>query len=436
VIHADGWAPAPARTIRTLARSIAVMALVPAALLLAPAPAMAQISTPDALGIAKALVVEGTPITGASWVAQPPTTNGVASGISNLTIGDFFTTGPTFAIMTTGDVHSADLPNEFPSTTTRLGGASVHGGSDLDVSILKIDLSVAANQNCLRFDFKFFTEEYPDFAGTQYNDAFIAELDSTTWKAPDTTDAVDAPNNFAFGTNHQPITLNSQFGGPMPAAPTTTTYDGATPTLTAATPITAGAHSVYLSIFDRKDDAVDSAVFLDNLFLGSAANPSTQCKAGAQPKLNKITVQPASATKEVGGTHSVTATAFGSNGEVVKDAAIGFEVGGANVAKGASTTDANGQATFTFAGTHAGNDLVVAYYDANNNGVRDVMEVDGSASVSWTAAPAATTPVGFPGLPVTGGPVGLIAGVGAGAIVLGVAGYILIRRRRVRFVAE
>jgi len=412
------------------------MALVPAAVLLAPVPAMAQIDTPNAFGIAKALVVDGTAMTGASWVAQPPTTDGVASGISNLTIGEFFTTGPTFAIMTTGDVHSADLPNDFPNTTTRLGGGSVHGGSDRDVSILKIDFLVPANQNCLRFDFKFFTEEYPDFTGTQYNDAFIAELDSTTWKAPDTTDAVDAPNNFAFGTNHQPITLNSQFGGPMPAAPSTTTYDGATPTLTAATPITPGAHSVYLSIFDRADDAVDSAVFLDNLFIGSIANPSAQCKAGAQPKLNKITVQPASATKEIGGTHSVTATASGTDGEVIKDAAIGFEVDGANVAKGASTTDANGAATFTYAGTHAGGDRIVAYYDANNNGVREGLEVSGTANVTWTAAPAATTPVGFPGLPVTGGPVGLIAGVGAGAIVLGVAGYLLIRRRRVRFVAE
>ncbi len=41
--------------------------------------------------------------------------------------------------------------------------------------------------NCLSFNFKFYSEEYPDFVGQSYNDAFIAELDTSDW----TTSSLD-----------------------------------------------------------------------------------------------------------------------------------------------------------------------------------------------------------------------------------------------------
>ena len=58
-----------------------------------------------------------------------------------------------------------------------------------------------------------------------------------------------------------------------------TTYDGATPLLSASTPVTTGAHSVYFSIFDQGDRISDSAVFLDRLRLSSVAAGS--CTEGA-----------------------------------------------------------------------------------------------------------------------------------------------------------
>jgi hypothetical protein len=61
-----------------------------------------------------------------------------------------------------------------------------------------------------------------------------------------------------------------------------TTYDGATALLTAATPVSPGAHTLYLSIFDQGDTAWDSAAFVDNLRIGFAANPQ-DCAQGAQP---------------------------------------------------------------------------------------------------------------------------------------------------------
>ena len=60
-----------------------------------------------------------------------------------------------------------------------------------------------------------------------------------------------------------------------------TTYDGATPALTAATPISPGMHSIYLSIFDQGDGVYDSAVFLDNLRFGRVAEVDRDCRPGA-----------------------------------------------------------------------------------------------------------------------------------------------------------
>ncbi|NMM31812.1 MAG: SGNH/GDSL hydrolase family protein [Cellulomonas sp.] len=59
------------------------------------------------------------------------------------------------------------------------------------------------------------------------------------------------------------------------------TFDGATPMLTAATPVSPGAHSLYLSIFDQGDHVLDSAVIIDILRLGTVGNVATDCHPGA-----------------------------------------------------------------------------------------------------------------------------------------------------------
>ncbi|MBX3027968.1 hypothetical protein KF840_24000 [bacterium] len=50
--------------------------------------------------------------------------------------------------------------------------------------------------------------------------------------------------------------------------------------LTASTPITSGAHSLYLSIFDQGDNVFDSAVFVDRLVVGTASPGG--CEPGAK----------------------------------------------------------------------------------------------------------------------------------------------------------
>ena len=99
--------------------------------------------------------------------------------------------------------------------------------------ILKIDLNVPAGVNCLSsFDFRYLSEEYPEFVGSAFNDAFIAELDNSTWTTNGSD--IDAPNNFAFDPANNEISINAAGVTSMTSGfAVGTTYDGATPRLRA-----------------------------------------------------------------------------------------------------------------------------------------------------------------------------------------------------------
>ena len=149
------------------------------------------------------------------------------------------------------------------------------------MSILKIDLDVPPLANCLSIDFRFLSDEYPEWVGGDFNDGFIAELDNSTWTTSGAT--ITAPDNFAFDPSSSLISINGAGATSMTAGNAAgTTYDGATPLLSASTPITPGAHSLYLSIFDVNDRGIDSAVFLDRLVLSTTdapgpASPARRC---------------------------------------------------------------------------------------------------------------------------------------------------------------
>lgn len=428
---------------RLVVRLIAVSALVPAAIMLVTPAAFAAISSPAAPAVAAAIKAAGTVTTGASWVSAPAT--GTPSGVSDAPLAGFPTEGSTFAILTNGDVNSADdaPPSTHTGTTTNLHGANVRGDTDFDVSVLKIDFTVGERMNCVRFDFRFLSEEYPEFLKSTYNDAFIAEVDQSDWTTSGS--AITAPHNIAFDPSNKPISINAVGDTSMTPGPSDTTYDGATPILSAGQEVAPGAHSLYLSIFDQGDHLADSAVFVDNLVVGFAPDPSVQCKKGAAPKKAAVTLAPPTASKPVGGSHTVNATVKDVDGDAVSGGDILFTVTGANTATGKATTNASGVASFTYSGTAKGDDTITGCYDVDKNGTCDTGEPLASVNATWTPPGSTATPSpsssaspapGYGGLPVTGSPVGLIAGVGAGAVLLGLGGYILIRRRRVRFVAE
>lgn len=338
-----------------------------------------------ALDIAQAIASSSANLTGASFVS---TTGGTPNGTADSSLGEFPTDSSTFGILTTGNVNSVPNPGTFANTGN--GGGAVRGDTDRDVTVLKADVTVPPAANCLAFDFKFLSEEAPIFVGDIYNDAFIAEIDSSNWTTSGST--INAPNNFAFDSSGDVVSINSTgIGGLTAADGAGTAYDSSAPDsahgeatglLHAARQVTPGAHSVYFSIFDQGDNGFDSAVFLDNLVVGFVPNPSVNCAPGANPVNFNLDLTPQTATNPVGTSHTVTATLTDSAGAPIGGAPIEFTVAGANPGGSSEFTDEGGQASFTYTGNNAGTDQIGACYDANDE---SPCEAVASAAKTWTA---------------------------------------------------
>jgi hypothetical protein len=248
-------------------------------LLSAPAAASAAI-TPTRSAPDLAAAADGAAVTDAGFDAIPP--NGSPVAVSDRALASFPTSGPSYAILTTGNATFADNLNLSGSDTENNGGGHIpgRGGNDFDVVVLRMAVNAPGGTNCLSFDFRFLTEEFPEHIGQTVNDAFIAELDGSSW----TTSAdgtVTAPANFAFDPAGRQISVNSTGETSMSAGESTgTTYDGATPLLRASTPVSPGAHTLFLSVFDQGDAILDSAAFVDSLVF--TQQPPGGCVSGAR----------------------------------------------------------------------------------------------------------------------------------------------------------
>lgn len=189
-------------------------------------------------------------------------------------LSGFPTAGTTYGILTSGDATIAEAANDETGSGESLGINDPGRGDANDSITLRMDFTTPAGQDCLNLDFKFFSEEFPEFVNAGYNDGFIAELDASTWSTSNQT--INAPLDFAAGYGDR-VAVDTV--GPTivdPANSVGTTYDAATKLLTTKTVVGPGAHSIYLSIFDAGDHIYDSAVFLDNLRF--TQEPATACR--------------------------------------------------------------------------------------------------------------------------------------------------------------
>jgi hypothetical protein len=141
-----------------------------------------------------------------------------------------------------------------------------------DTTMLRLTVTVPKGASCLSFRFRFLSNEYPLWVGSQYNDAFIAELDHSTWSSTVKSPAISAPNDFAKTIDGHLITINATGVGKVSKANAKGTgYDAATRILRASTKVKPGRHFVYLSIFDQGDREYDSTVFIDDLAIDHRA---------------------------------------------------------------------------------------------------------------------------------------------------------------------
>ncbi len=160
---------------------------------------------PSATPLARAMAGEPAIVRRAVFSALPPSSKPAA--VSTTKLAGFPRSGRSFAILSTGNARIADDVNDGPDSGSQSRGPSIRGARD--VVIMRIDLQIPDDANCLSFNFRFLSEEYPEFTGDIYNDAFVAELDNSSWQAADKADpTIKAPGNFAVDRNHNPIRIN------------------------------------------------------------------------------------------------------------------------------------------------------------------------------------------------------------------------------------
>ena len=237
---------------------------------------------PAPIDFGRAIAASPDLVTGTTFVDSPSI--GRPTAIATAPVSYFPQQGSNYGVLSTGDATQIDAPGN--ASAFNLNGGNLRGNSDYDVTVVAVDLNVPEGDNYLSFDFQFLTEEYPVFVDPQFDDAFIAELDNTTW----TTDngVITAPDDFAVTPSGQAFTVETALQyGLSPQNAIGTAFDGGQTTgtgdpngagtvlLRATTAITPGHHTLYLSIFNQGDHLMDSTVLLDNLTTGHSATSVT-----------------------------------------------------------------------------------------------------------------------------------------------------------------
>ncbi|MDQ0819160.1 hypothetical protein QFZ79_001454 [Arthrobacter sp. V4I6] len=240
---------------------IGVVAVAVAALVSAPAAAMAVSSVTDltvqtSTGLAQSLVGAGVTISNVVYTGGTNASGTFAGGAT--TVG--FDSG---VILTSGAAANALGPNNNSGTTTANGLAgdpdltALSGVSTLDASVLEFDFT--PNADTVFFQYAFASEEYLEYVGSSFNDSFAFFVNGVNCAVVD---------DGLGGT--QPITINNINPGSNAGlfvdntdAHLNVQYDGLTTVLTCMAPVNNGVpNHIKLAIADGSDSVLDSAVFL------------------------------------------------------------------------------------------------------------------------------------------------------------------------------
>ena len=204
----------------------------------------------------------GTPTYTGAAVASGTFTGGAASGIGI----------DTGIIMTSGNANLAPGPNNSDSAGSSNGTSgdgdlnALSGKTTHDAAVLEFDFTTTTSD--LFFSYVFASEEYNEYANTQFNDVFGFLLDGKNIALIPGTNTEVAINTVnggnPFGTNAQNSAFfhnnDLQDGGPF----FDIQYDGFTSVFSAEAHGLSAAtnHHIKLAIADASDSILDSAVFI------------------------------------------------------------------------------------------------------------------------------------------------------------------------------
>jgi hypothetical protein len=255
-------------------------------------------------------------------ISLPPNGNPVATADAASALVPFPLDTSAFLVMSTGNAAAADVPGAPVSANDDGGGPLAERGASStarDVTVLQIPFLTPAGAgptSCVSLDFRFLSQEYPSRITSPFNDAFVAEVDSTTWTAVGST--ISAPGNFAALPNGQPVTIKGTGIATMsPAEAAGTPYGAATALLHAHVQVTAGVqHTLYLSLFDHGDSLGDSAAFIDNL---TVTTPPGSCATGLTSQAPPVAITGPSVAATVDSpTPTLSGTASGTGPVTVR----------------------------------------------------------------------------------------------------------------------
>ena len=141
-----------------------------------------------------------------------------------------------------------------------------NSGGPTDYTEWKVTLQAPANAHAFAFDFHFMSAEYPEWVGSQFNDKFLAVVDSQLFKG-----------NASFDSKGNCISVNAAFfeacntancslgDGPLKGTGYENGIGGGTGWLTTTVPITPGElFSIRFIVFDEGDHILDSVALIDN----------------------------------------------------------------------------------------------------------------------------------------------------------------------------
>lgn len=203
------------------------------------------------------------------------------------------------------------------------------------------------------------------------------------------TDAVGDANVFVSNDSHWCATLS--------ALNTTGTYGATLAYATYSTSSTTQGLFIYNGLDQDYLGAESSADGLRKIWvneLNQGFNPVSTTDLPCAAPVTGIKLEPATATNQIGATHTVTATLQDLGGSPQVGVHVTFTITGANasatqtISPAGGLSDANGVVTMTYTGTVIGTDTITASFVNSNN--QTIMSTPVTAT--WTA-PNTTPPV-------------------------------------------
>ena len=136
-----------------------------------------------------------------------------------------------------------------------------------DYAEIRINTEVPAGTFGFSYEFAFFSEEYPIYFETEFNDMYVAWLESEQWTG-----------NISFDEMGNPISLNAGFLDNLPGSPelagTSMDQNAGTKWLVTTAGVTPGEQiEIVFAVWDLSDDIWDTTVILDNFLWECEGGP-------------------------------------------------------------------------------------------------------------------------------------------------------------------